>query len=146
MLHQNISEEKSSADPIKHVIVLMMENKSFDQMLGSLTQIKPEIEGIDENILRFNLDDKGNKIYQKITTEKQMSLDPLHEVPDVLKQIADNNSGFVQDFITNYPNSSFEDRQDVMGYYPFGFLPALHALGQEYTVCDYWFSSLPGPT
>jgi phospholipase C len=25
-----------SADPIKHVIVLMMENRSFDQMLGSL--------------------------------------------------------------------------------------------------------------
>ena len=33
-----------------------------------------------------------------------------------------------------------------MGYYPRGFLPALHTLGEQFTVCDKWFASLPGPT
>jgi phospholipase C len=33
-----------------------------------------------------------------------------------------------------------------MGYYPKDFLPALHALAQDFTICDHWFASLPGPT
>jgi hypothetical protein len=33
-----------------------------------------------------------------------------------------------------------------MAYYPLDFLPALHRLGREFTICDHWFSSLPGPT
>jgi phospholipase C len=33
-----------------------------------------------------------------------------------------------------------------MGYYPINFLPGLYSLAQEFTVCDHWFSSLPGPT
>ncbi len=142
MLHKDVSEEKKIEDQIKHVIVLMMENASYDHMLGSF----PGGDGINEKNPYFNLDDQGNKIYQKITTAKQMPLDPLHDVPDVAKQISDNNSGFVQNFITHYPTSSPNDRQNIMGYYPWGFLPALHALAAEYTVCDHWFSSLPGPT
>jgi phospholipase C len=33
-----------------------------------------------------------------------------------------------------------------MGYYPLDFLPGLHALARNFTICDRWFASLPGPT
>src|SRR5579864_4144883 len=33
-----------------------------------------------------------------------------------------------------------------MGYHPLGFLPALQTLASEFTICDHWYSSLPGPT
>ena len=34
-----------------------------------------------------------------------------------------------------------------MSYYPFsGFLSPLHELAQQFTVCDNWFASVPGPT
>jgi phospholipase C len=33
-----------------------------------------------------------------------------------------------------------------MGYYEDGVLPNLHTLAKHYTVCDRWFSSMPGPT
>jgi len=33
-----------------------------------------------------------------------------------------------------------------MGFYPLDFLPALHALARDFTICDHWFASLPGPT
>jgi phospholipase C len=33
-----------------------------------------------------------------------------------------------------------------MGYYELGTLPVLHRLAAEFTVCDRWFSSVPGPT
>jgi phospholipase C len=33
-----------------------------------------------------------------------------------------------------------------MGYYEIGTLPALHFLAEHFTICDRWFSSVPGPT
>lgn len=36
----------SNASPIKHVVVLMMENRSFDHLLGYLHLENPEIDGL----------------------------------------------------------------------------------------------------
>ena len=38
-------------DPIRHVIVLILENHSFDQMLGCFQQIYPRLEGVDDENL-----------------------------------------------------------------------------------------------
>ena len=32
-------------DPIKHVVLLMFENHSFDQMLGCFQQVYPDLDG-----------------------------------------------------------------------------------------------------
>jgi phospholipase C len=34
-------------DSINHVVVLMLENRSFDQMLGCMQPVVPGLEGID---------------------------------------------------------------------------------------------------
>ncbi|MDX1900830.1 MAG: alkaline phosphatase family protein [Gammaproteobacteria bacterium] len=138
--------EEKNADPIQHVVFLMLENHSFDQMLGCFEQKYPELDGVTLQTHRFNLDEKNHPVYQTVVTEKQMLLDPFHDTPNVLYQINNDNSGFLKDFIANYPHSSDEDRANVMGYYPMGFLPALHALADQFTICDHWFASIPGPT
>jgi phospholipase C len=140
----------SAIDKIEHVVVLIMENHSFDQMLGSLKAIYPELDGVDH--ANRNADDTGVDFFQIATTERQMLLDPHHEVPHVARQLQDGNGGFVIDFVESQvaqdpphvPPSTA--RQYIMGYYPLDFLPALHALGRNFTVCDQWHSSLPGPT
>jgi phospholipase C len=33
-------------DPIEHVIVLMLENRSFDHMLGSLSEVIDGLDGV----------------------------------------------------------------------------------------------------
>jgi phospholipase C len=104
------------------------------------------LEGVTPENPNFNINNKGKKIFQHETQTLQMPLDPSHEVPDVQQQLSGKNGGFVQNFIVHYPASSDSDHQAVMGYYPNGFLPALHPLAKEYTVCDHWFSSVPGPT
>jgi len=135
-------------DPIKHVVLLIMENHSFDQMLGRLQAIYPELDGVNIDAIdpRFNLDSTGNKVFQIPTDEQQVPLDPKHENRFVLDQIANHNSGFVIDFEKNVPENQPIDRQYVMGYYLLDRLPALHELARNFTVCDRWFSSLPGPT
>ncbi|RKE37785.1 phospholipase C [Paraburkholderia sp. BL23I1N1] len=133
-------------DRIEHVVLLLMENHSFDQMLGCLDTVHAGLDGIRNAASKSNDDGQGHTFLPKATQERQMQHDPDHGHKAVLAQIAGNNSGFVRSFVSDYPKSTLAARQDIMGYYPHGFLPALHALGEQFTVCDKWFSSLPGPT
>jgi phospholipase C len=139
--------ETQPVDPIKHVILLLLENRSFDQMLGCFQQSYPnELDGIDLANPQSNLDDSGKPYPQRETREKQMDLDPHHELEHVAVQLEGNNEGFIRDFVKCYPTSSQEQREQIMAYYPLMFLDALHRMARDFTICDHWFSSLPGPT
>ncbi len=37
-------------DNLKHIVVLMMENRSFDHMLGSLKAVDSRIDGVTEQL------------------------------------------------------------------------------------------------
>jgi phospholipase C len=134
-------------DPIKHVVLLLLENRSFDQMLGCFQELYPNLDGIDANApARLNSD--GATQYQQVPTKvEQMPVDPRHETVHVLNQLKDGNSGFVRDLAESYgATASADDRQLIMSYYPRMFLHALHRMARDFTICDRWFSSLPGPT
>src|SRR3977135_826784 len=124
------SPSRSDAnDPIKHVVLLLLENRSFDQMLGCFQEIYPNLDGIDANAAnRVNSD--GARQYQQLpTTVAQTPVDRRHEPPHVLNQLRDENAGFVRDFAEFYgATASADDRQLVMSYYPRMFLPALHRM------------------
>jgi phospholipase C len=135
--------EHSMTDPVEHVIVLMMENCSFDRMLGML----PGVEGVDLASPQTNPDFPApTPIDQAITTEPNMALDPEHDLDDCLRQISGPCQGFVADFAQHYPQSTPELRAEIMGYYNPGFLSVIYKLGSSFLTCDHWYSSLPGPT
>jgi len=106
------------------------------------------LDGVDveSSTSRSNLDAAGKQVFQVPTAAQQVKEDPKHETKDVLEQIANGNTGFVTDFQASIKGNTAYDRQQVMGYYVLDFLPALHQLARNFTVCDRWFSSLPGPT
>ena len=136
-----------NADPIKHVVLLMFENHSFDQMLGSFKDIYPGLDGVDPAQPGVNRDTAGNEYSQVPTTERQMELDPHHEVDHVRAQLADHNGGFVKDLALSYTTQCTAAQFGyVMGYFPLDFLPALHRVARDFTIGDRWFSSVPGPT
>lgn len=124
-------------DPIKHVVVLMFENHSFDQMLGCY----PGVDGVDPR--NQETDSTGRVYHQSETRDLEVSPDPKHELENVTNQLA---NGFVRDYERSYSETTTADRARIMGYYPHGFLPALHALADNFMICDHWFSSVPGPT
>src|SRR5215469_8197812 len=103
-------------DPIRHVVVLLLENHSFDQMLGSLKQLYPDLDGVDPNRLGQN-QYEGKTYTQAPTSEREMLLDPHHEVNHVATQLSGNNGGFVRDFVECYPQSNDVERGYIMGYY-----------------------------
>ncbi len=134
--------------PITRVVVLMMENHSFDRVLGWTKQEYPNIEGVDPNKPGWNPDypTTTDTVFQAETRNRNIANDPGHDLDNVLGQLAGGNQGFVADFAQKYPQAPVDERKEIMGYYPYGFLPALHFLAYNFVVCDHWFSSVPGPT
>jgi phospholipase C len=78
-------------DPIKHVIVLMLENHSFDKMLGALKADFPDLEGVDFDHPGVNLDWDGNEYRQHIGNTLRVKYDPLLETVNVLRQLDGDN-------------------------------------------------------
>src|SRR5579872_1548256 len=98
---------------IKHVFVVMLENRSFDHMLGlsniqgidAVSGQSAVIEGLNANN-NWNLDQQGNKIFANSPADWAMPYDPGHEFNDVKEQLCGaesdypyiNNSGFVTSY------------------------------------------------
>ena len=136
-------------DNLRHLVVLMMENRSFDHMLGSLKAVDPRIDGITGT--ESNLDTKGTKVLAQPLADYQGQLDPDpdHDFDAVDQQIFDGGTTpTMQGFIKNY----FQQRRDVghsqkiMYYFAADKVPVLTTLAREFAVFNRWFSSIPGPT
>jgi phospholipase C len=149
-------------DPVRHVVVLMLENRSFDHLLGDLVRIDPArgIQGIDRNNPGSNPMPDGSTVKQAPVALARLpdGFDPKHELPNVKAQLGDfaapTMSGFVADGLAALGKLSKPDTiaEQVMGYFPAEQdlakdpLPALRSLARHYTVCDRWHAALPGPT
>ena len=134
--------------PIKHVVVLMMENRSFDHMLGFMKSQEWPINGLTGT--ESNYPDPAKPAGTPITIKPDATyvpdLDPgpMHDYANVVRQIhGGSNSGFVADYLT-VTDAARAGR--VMTGFADGKLPVLGMLAKEFAVCDNWFSSLPGPT
>lgn len=135
-------------DPIKHVVLLMLENRSFDHMLGCLQAELPGLDGvISPSGPRVNEDANGNAFEQAAGAGREIKPDPMHETPNVLAQLANDNRGFVRDYKDHYgADVSGDHCQQIMAFHDRDTLPAAHQLARHFTVCDQWFCPVPGPT
>ena len=143
----------SGLDALKHIVVLMMENRSFDHMLGSLKAVNPQIDGVDGT--QYNLDTQGNKVLVQPLAEFQSQLDPDpdHHFPAVDQQIfAGDQSATRVATMHGFVQSYFQQQQDVahshkiMYYFSADKLPVLTSLATNFAVFNRWFASIPGPT
>ena len=141
------------AGTIKHLVVLMLENRSFDHMFGFLKGPDYLINGLNGD--EFNIDTNGTKIF--VTRDARFSgdynPDVGHHFPDVTMQIFNNADGTgipnMSGFIRAYAGisgSSVSQSHNVMKCFSAEKIPILTTLAEEYAICDAWFSSVPGPT
>jgi phospholipase C len=141
-------------DALQHVVVLMMENRSFDHMLGGLKKKFPKINGLNGD--ESNPDGAGNPVIvaQKALYRGQLAHDPDHHFPGVDLQIfggapfsrgrTANMQGFVKSYATQATDT--QDSHAIMNYFAPEQIPVLTKLATEYAVFNGWFSSIPGPT
>jgi phospholipase C len=143
-------------DVLKHIVVLMMENRSFDHMLGSLKAVNPAIDGLAGN--ETNPDSTGVpvSVAPNAAYQSQLDPDPDHHFPAVDLQIFGgittaqdpNRQANMQGFVKSYFNQQFNIAHShlIMNYFPPQMLPVLTGLAKEFAVFNRWFSSIPGPT
>jgi phospholipase C len=138
-------------DALKHIVVLMMENRSFDHMLGSV----PGVGGIDDAGQFTNQDTTGAIVKPQPLAQFQGQLqpDPDHHFPAVDLQIFGGNTtpgrqANMQGFVKSYYNQqqSVGHSQVILYYFKPGDLPVLTTLAHEFAVFNRWFASIPGPT
>ncbi|WP_437718710.1 alkaline phosphatase family protein [Sorangium sp. So ce448] len=124
--------------PINTIVVLCMENRSFDHYLGSLLLKEGrQIDGLTGTESNRALD--GTRI-SPFQLDNFTPADPPHSWDAAHTQWNQGmNDGFVIAHAGPY-------QRDVMGYHVREHLPVLYALADASTICERWFSSVLGPT
>ncbi len=160
------SAATSSQSRIEHVVVLMMENRSFDHIFG----YRKGVEGLTGK--EFNLlnpaqpeSDKNPSFYVNNGAPWAVlaGQGPGHSLNAANVQLCNNkngpgpssppaNNGFVSNYQTELTYADHvkpvtnEILQVVMQSFPPARLPSINALADAFCVCDHWYSEVPGPT
>jgi phospholipase C len=142
------------AAAVKHIVVLMMENRSFDHLLGLLKRENASIRGVlPGEYANDTTNGQSIAIGPGAATQGQLLIDPGHEFVDVFMQMYGVPTGSavtdpdMSGFVKNYEQLAGQGKGDViMRCFEPDQLPVLATLARSYAVCDAWFSSVPGPT
>lgn len=149
---------------VDHVVVLMLENRAFDHLLGFLKEENPEIEGI--NGACWNAfdptDPNSEKVYAfKCNNDSYYCTapDPGHELDDtnvvlfgsknVPNPAVARNNGFLLRYSQNQLNGGAMPRdfaKRIMSCFDPDYIDVISDLARNFILCDQWFSSVPGPT
>lgn len=161
---------------INHIVVLMLENRSFDHMLGFLYQQTKNVSPLGQPFEGLtggesNLDASGKLVTVfpiGSTTANAYFMpgadpgegytatnDQLFGSTAAPSPAVATNAGFV----TNYASTlAWESKSpswsvlpgtvasQIMGVFTPAMLPVLSGLARGYAVCDHWFSSVPTET
>jgi len=153
------------ADPkaIDTIVVVIMENRSFDHMLGYLSLPdygRDEVEGLKTDGTHLPLTWQPPYILPGPYTPFRMpsprrplpnKMDPPHERPNIATQLGPQANGIypMKGFIQSYGdkiNVNGVNQPVVMGYFTGEDLPTTHFFAENFLICDHWFSALPAGT
>ena len=148
---------------IDHIVVLMLENRSFDSMLGTLYPKSDSFEGLDgseknldpngasvsvwsntgtdETTMRIPSPDPG-ELWEDINTQLFEKPDPSNPAPQATME------GFVKNYLEQKqkdPSGNY-DAKSVMHFFTPKQVPVISQLARQFAVCDHWFASAPCQT
>jgi phospholipase C len=127
---------------IEHIVVAMMENRSFDHYLGALSSdasyaSSTTVDGLEGTEQNPAPDGTSVPVFKLATFTAE---DPPHEWDEAHAQFnGGKNDGFVKAHAGDF-------QKEVMGYYDRSQIPLYYWFADNFAVCDHWFSSVMGPT
>ena len=139
---------------IKHVVVLMQENRSFDHYFGTLAGVRgfgdpgaiklsngksvlyqPDVENPNGYLLPFHLDTRQSSAQKIPSTSHAWAVQ--HE---------SWNGGRMDQWLQAHRKADGVHGPYVMGYYNREDIPFQFALAEAFTLCDAYHCSVMGPT
>ena len=148
------SPRRGSLRDIKHVVVLMQENRSFDHYFGTLAGVRgfddpkalklpngrsvfyqPDSENPNGYLLPFHLDTHASSAQKIPSTSHAWAV-----------QHAAWNGGRMDKWLEAHRAADGPNGPYVMGYYTRADIPFQFALAEAFTICDAYHCSVFGPT
>ncbi len=152
-LAQGPSKHGSLKD-IKHIVLLMQENRSFDHYFGTMAGVR----GFDDPHA-LKLPDGRSVFYQPDTIHPNGYLLPFHlntratsaqKIPSTSHAWAVQheawNNGKMDQWLPAHRKADGEHGPYCMGYYTREDIPFQFALAEAFTLCDSYHCSVMGPT
>jgi len=143
-----------SLKDIKHVVLLMQENRSFDHYFGTLSGVRgfedpqalilpngrsifhqPDVESPGGYMLPFHLDTKATNAQAMPSTSHAWSV-----------QHRAWNGGRMDQWLPAHRAADAENGPYTMGYFTREDIPFHYALADAFTICDAYHCSVMGPT
>ena len=118
--------------PIDTIVVVMMENRSFDHYLGTL----PGVEGLRAGMSNPDADGRPVPIFE-LGDDVIADPDPDHSWTGGRRQL---DGGRMDGFVVTTGSA------EPMGYYTARTIPWMRAFASTYTTFDHWFCSHLGST
>jgi phospholipase C len=145
----------ASLNQIDTIVVVMLENRSFDHVLGYLRLPSFDSRQDIDGLINTDTDPRFANIYDhQIYRPFEMTDGSLiHDLPharnlvDVQLALRDGTytmSGFVDAYARS--SQSLENQPIPMGYMTPKSVPISNFLARNYMVCDRWFAPLPADT
>jgi phospholipase C len=131
----------NAAMPFDHLVVVMLENHSLDNLLGAMPVTHPDVDGL-------TFDGAGEATNSNPNGGGEVTSFPVGDTSQA-KNVTQSwdathqqiNNGQMNGFV-----SSEKGAIEAMGYYTPEVLPFAYALASTFTLANRWFSSVPGPT
>jgi len=140
---------------IETIVVLMLENRSFDNVLGHLRHPsygnRSEVDGlVDPNDTTAYDNFYNRRRYKPFgTADEELRTDLPHERDTIAEQLdVKNGRPTMRGFVRSYVNATGNvvQKPPPMGFITPKWLPVTGFLAEHYLVCNRWFSPLPTGT
>lgn len=142
---------------IKHVIVVLMENRSFDHMLGYLSlppwsRSRQPVDGVKADpawLARYanylhGVPSPPHQFTDRVIDDPPHTRAAIHVQLGTSSGAAGPMTGFVQSYALR--GEEPRDLSHVMGYYTAPDVPICDFFARNFAVCDRWFAPLPTGT
>jgi phospholipase C len=126
--------------PIRHILVVMKENRSFDHLFGDLATLVPDVEGIPADFT--NPDRRGQSVAPFHLTNTCVR-DLAHGWWPMHQQI---DGGKMDGYVLSAAASTGTDGHFAMGYYTESDLPFYYFLASTFAIADHYFPSVRSAT
>ncbi|MDN3351048.1 alkaline phosphatase family protein [Actinomadura sp. DC4] len=139
---------------IKHVVVLMQENRSFDHYFGTLPGVRgfsdPDALILDTGKSVFHQPDPVNPAGHLLPFRLDTSATNAQAIPSTSHawsvQHRAWNGGKMDNWLPAHRAADGVNAPYVMGFHTREDIPFQFALAESFTVCDRYFCSVLGPT
>jgi phospholipase C len=130
--------------PFDHIIVVMMEIHSFDNLLGDLGRTRTDVDALefDGSGAPTNNNPGAGGAPGSVTAFPFASTAQAKQVTQSWAATHEQvNGGAMDGFVRSSTGA-----REPMGYYTPAVLPFAYSLASQFTIGDRWFCSVPGPT